>query len=215
MFGETRRRLTTRLRSRNERGSVAIEAAFIFPILILILFGIIEFSPLSQDHVALSAAVRSGARTASAEPRMSTFSTDAASAVLKAGTGMPFSNVQEMWVYEANAGGYPTNGGSISATTGSFTSCTTRCLVFHHANGAFHRTPDHGVRRSSTRALVMRHDKCRRLHQGTTSICFGPVWQWGRHHRSRGASIRADSCVPAPAIRPMQVAAHGTGRMSR
>lgn len=68
---------------------------------------------------------------------MSTFSTDAASAVLKAGTGMPFSNVQEMWVYEANAGGYPTNGGSISATTGSFTSCTTRCLVFHYANGAF------------------------------------------------------------------------------
>lgn len=120
-----------------ERGAVAVEAALIFPVLVLMLFGIIEFSLFLRDHVALSAAVRSGARTASAEPRMSTFATDAAGAVLRAGTGMPFSTVQEMWVYEANAGGYPTNGGSTSATTGAFTSCTTNCLVFQYSGGSF------------------------------------------------------------------------------
>ena len=120
-----------------DRGAVAVEAALIFPVLVLMLFGIIEFSLFLRDHVALSAAVRSGARTASAEPRMSTFSTDAAGAVLRAGTGMPFSTVEEMWVYEANAGGYPTNGGSTSGTTGSFTSCTTNCLVFHYSGSSF------------------------------------------------------------------------------
>jgi hypothetical protein len=73
---------------------------------------------------------------------MSTFSTDAAAAVLRAGTGMPFSSVEEMWVYESNAGGYPTNGGSTSATTGAFTSCTDRCVVFHYSGGSFTTTSD-------------------------------------------------------------------------
>ncbi|MGA9146891.1 MAG: TadE/TadG family type IV pilus assembly protein [Candidatus Nanopelagicales bacterium] len=125
-----------------DRGAVAVEAALIFPVLVLMLFGIVEFSLFLRDHVALSAAVRSGARTASAEPRMSTFSADAAGAVLRAGTGMPFSSVEEMWVYESNAGGYPTNGGSTSATTGAFTSCTDRCVVFHYSGGSFTTTSD-------------------------------------------------------------------------
>ncbi len=133
----TRRR---KFRRGADSGAVAVEAAFIFPILVLVLFGIIEFSLFLRDHVALAAAVRSGARTASAEPRMSTFGTDAAGAVLKAGTGMPFSTVQQMWVYEANAGGYPTNGGSASQTTGDFNTCTTRCMVYTYSGGSFSKT---------------------------------------------------------------------------
>lgn len=71
---------------------------------------------------------------------MSTFGPDAASAVLRAGTGMPFSSVEQMWIYEANAGGYPTNGGDASLTTGGFTSCTTRCMVYTYSNGSFSQT---------------------------------------------------------------------------
>lgn len=133
-------RLNRRFPRNPQRGAIAVEAAFIFPVLVLVLFGIIEFSLFLRDHVALSAATRSGARTASAEPRMSTFGPDAAAAVLKAGTGMPFSNVQQMWVYEANAGGYPTNGGSASATTGNFNTCTTRCMVYTYSGGSFSQT---------------------------------------------------------------------------
>lgn len=114
----------------DDRGSVAVEAAIVFPILIVILFGIVEFAMALRDHVALSAAARSGARTASAEPRMSTFATDAVGAVGKAGTTLPLGVIQELWVYEANAGGYPTNGGSTSATTGDFTSCATKCIKY-------------------------------------------------------------------------------------
>lgn len=124
----------------DDSGAVAVEAAFIFPILVLILFGIIEFSLFLRDHVALSAAVRSGARTASAEPRMSTFKADAAGAVLRAGTGMPFSKVHQMWVYEANAGGYPTNGGSTAGTSGNFDNCTTKCVVFTYNGSSFSET---------------------------------------------------------------------------
>lgn len=51
---------------------------------------------------------------------------------------MPLSTVQQMWVYEANAGGYPTNGGSITETTGNFNTCTTRCIVYTYTpSGGF------------------------------------------------------------------------------
>lgn len=119
-----------RLRASGDGGSVAVEAAIIFPIFVVVLFGIIEFSMALRDHVALSAAARSGARTASAEPRMSTFATDAMSAVTRAGTTLPLGTIEELWVYQANAGGYPTNSGSIHDTTGAFTSCSTKCVRF-------------------------------------------------------------------------------------
>jgi len=128
----------------DERGAVAVEAAFIFPIFILILFGIIEFSLFLRDHVALSAAVRSGARTASAEPRMETFATDAAAAVLRAGTGMPFSSVDEMWIYEASPAGYPANVGPgqlpRNSNANTFTTCTSNCLVFTYSDSSFTQT---------------------------------------------------------------------------
>lgn len=123
-----------RRKLRDDAGSVAVEAAIIFPILALILFGIVEFSMVLRDHVAVTAAARSGARTASAEPRMSSFASDAALAVARAGTAMPLSTIQQLWVYEANAGGYPTNGGSITSTTGNFNSCSTRCIVFTYSD---------------------------------------------------------------------------------
>ncbi|MGV1036099.1 MAG: TadE/TadG family type IV pilus assembly protein [Candidatus Nanopelagicales bacterium] len=129
---------TARLhRQRQERGSVAIEAALVIPMLMLVLFGIVEFSMLLRDHVSLTAAARSGARIGSAEPRMSTFTTDMAAAVARAGTGMPASTIQELWVYEANVKGYPTNGGSILGTGTTFTACTTRCKRFTYSGGSF------------------------------------------------------------------------------
>lgn len=129
--------MARRHRERADRGSVAIEAALVIPVLMLVLFGIVEFSMLLRDHVALTAAARSGARMGSAEPRMSTFATDMAAAVARSGTGMPASTIQELWVYEANVKGYPTNGGSILGTGTTFTTCDTRCRRFTYAGGTF------------------------------------------------------------------------------
>lgn len=115
----------------NDCGAVAIEAALIFPILVLIMFGVIEFSLMLRDHVSLTAAARSGVRTASAEPRIATFDADAAAALARAGVAMPMSSIDEMWVYESNVAGYPTNGGSqVASTPTTFTTCTTRCVKF-------------------------------------------------------------------------------------
>ena len=120
---------------KGDRGAVAVEAAFIFPVLIFILFGIIEFSLVLRDHVAITSAVRAGARTASAEPRMSTFDSDAAATVLRAGTGMPMSTVQEVWIYEATNEGYPL--GTAANSTTPFDTCTTNCVKYtYHAKTA-------------------------------------------------------------------------------
>ncbi len=50
---------------REERGAVAVELAFVLPILILLLFGIVEFSIAYNRTQALHAAAREGARVAS------------------------------------------------------------------------------------------------------------------------------------------------------
>ena len=71
---------------------------------------------------------------------MSSFADDSVGAMARAGTALPLGVMEEMWVYEANAGGYPTNGGSISSTTGSFTACTTHCLKYTKTGESYSAT---------------------------------------------------------------------------
>src|SRR4051794_10410786 len=54
-------------RPRDDRGAVAVEAAFITPVLLLLVFGMIDMSLLIKDNVAVVSSVRAGARVASAE----------------------------------------------------------------------------------------------------------------------------------------------------
>jgi len=107
-------------RRRDDEGAVAVEAALLIPVIILMLFGIIEFAMVMRDYVALTSAARTGARTASAEPRTASFTQDAANSVARASTSMPGSTVQELWVYEVPTG----NDGKPPAT------CSTRCVRY-------------------------------------------------------------------------------------
>lgn len=111
-------------RRRGERGAVAIEAAILTPLLLLLVFGIIEFGFLFKDWLAITSSVRAGTRMASAEPRFATFAQDAANQVAKEGAALDMGNVQELWVYKAAADGYPVGG------TSAFTSCSA-CVKFH------------------------------------------------------------------------------------
>lgn len=52
-------------REHGDRGAVSVELAFVLPILILLLFGIVEFSIAYNRTQALHAAAREGARVAS------------------------------------------------------------------------------------------------------------------------------------------------------
>jgi Flp pilus assembly protein TadG len=60
----TSRTFTSASRRRSERGSAAVEFAILLPVLILLLFGIIEFSIAYNHQQGLHAAAREGARVA-------------------------------------------------------------------------------------------------------------------------------------------------------
>lgn len=111
---------------RSDVGAVAVEAAIVLPLLIAVLLGLIETAMLLRAGVGLSSAVRSAARTASAEPRQESFAIDAVEALARAGTGVALTQINEVWVYRANQEGYPGADGVADFSAG----CATACLRF-------------------------------------------------------------------------------------
>jgi Flp pilus assembly protein TadG len=102
-----------------ERGAALVEAAILMPVVLLIVFGAIEFSSLYKDAATLSSATRAGGRTASAEPRNANMPTDTAAAVSTALSTFPSSAPQQLWVYDATFSSNPP--GSCSGNCVSFT----------------------------------------------------------------------------------------------
>ena len=119
----TRTRARTGLLSRSERGASAVEAAIVTPVVVAMLFGIIEFGMLFKDYLGAQAMLRAGVRVASAEPRNSTFATDAVAKMQETGTVLNPVDVKELWVYKANPGNDYPSGYS------NFSNCTT-CVKF-------------------------------------------------------------------------------------
>jgi Flp pilus assembly protein TadG len=109
-------------RSKGERGAALIEAAIMIPVVMLVTFGMIEFSSAYQSSSAATAAARSGARVASAEALLPNYALDAAAAAATALHVIGGNEPLEMWVYKADANGYP--------DSGNFTSCTTHCIKY-------------------------------------------------------------------------------------
>jgi hypothetical protein len=109
-----------------ETGAVAVEAAIVLPLLVAVLLGLVETAMLLRGSIGLSSAVRSAARTASAEPRQESFATDAMAALARAGTGVALTQISEVWVYRANKDGYPGPDGGGGFAAG----CSTACLKF-------------------------------------------------------------------------------------
>jgi hypothetical protein len=112
-----------RVRWSSERGAALVETAILIPVVVLITFGMIEFSSAYQSSSVASAASRSGARVASAEALLPTFATDAALAAGTALRTVGSDEPQEMWVYKADdTTGLP--------ASGNFASCTTKCIKY-------------------------------------------------------------------------------------
>lgn len=134
-----------RLRARSERGAVVVEAALVTPLLMLLIFGIIEMALLMKDDVAVTSAVRNGGRIASANAgagpggvaaddgsctspcspaNAPMFAQLAANAIQTAGSALPKDSIQELWVYKANNKGFPGSDGSTAMT------CGTNCVKY-------------------------------------------------------------------------------------
>ena len=117
-----------RQRKSGERGSAAVEAALVTPLVMALLFGIIELGFLFKDYLAATGAVRSGVRIASATPRNATFAQAAADKVALAGGAMNLNDVKQLWVYKVALASDKPEGFT------DFTSCTV-CVTFRWDDG--------------------------------------------------------------------------------
>jgi len=119
-------------RGRGDGGAVAVEAALVTPVLMLMLFGIVELSLLLKDDLSVSAAARAGARTGAALPRFDDGTTDfaqqAANQVARSAGALNLSAVS-LTIYEADPAGNPQAGGTPA-------DCTSSCVHFSYDTGA-------------------------------------------------------------------------------
>jgi Flp pilus assembly protein TadG len=63
--------MNKRLDIRNERGQTMVEFVLVLPVLMVVLFGIIQFGLAFNNYVALTDSVRAGARTAAVSAQTS------------------------------------------------------------------------------------------------------------------------------------------------
>jgi Flp pilus assembly protein TadG len=122
-------RLARRRGTEGERGAALVEFAFIAPILMVLVLGIVEFGIAWNEKSQAEAAVRSGGRIASASSRSDTLTKNAAAAVSSALQALPSSEPQYVLVYRIPAGAddSPPNGGA---------SCSANCNKFNWVSGA-------------------------------------------------------------------------------
>jgi Flp pilus assembly protein TadG len=116
-----------RRRLSGERGGSAVEAALVTPVVMAMIFGIIESGFVFKDYLAVGGAVRSGARVASAAPRNAAFAQKTADKVASTGGAMNLLDVQEMWVYKVGSTvGSATDKPCVAGTVAANTPCTAR-----------------------------------------------------------------------------------------
>jgi hypothetical protein len=110
-------RAFSRLRH-GERGASAVEFAIIFPVVLLVTLGIMEFALLLRDYNGVTNLARDASRIASANPRVGTvaghkgppdasFAYLASQVVESSGSAIPKDSIIDLWVYLANREGYP------------------------------------------------------------------------------------------------------------
>jgi hypothetical protein len=89
---------------RNENGAALIEAAIVLPLLLILVFGALEFSMAFNQSGTLAAAARAGARTASTLAKDPAYAVKAANAVAAALQTTGPTQVDEVWIYKVAPG---------------------------------------------------------------------------------------------------------------
>jgi hypothetical protein len=139
--------LRTRMCRRREDGVAAVEFALVMPLLVMLIFGIIEFSLALRDHTVVTSNARTAARVAATgagagpgtcftgpeEPPCTPASTpalaqEAADAIQRSGTAMPEDYIDFLLVYKANSDGYP--GAEGNTTMPDDCSAVENCVMF-------------------------------------------------------------------------------------
>jgi hypothetical protein len=81
-----------------------VEAAFVFPVLAILAFGLIEFGLVLKDYLTVANMTRAGARMAVASGARSTADYDILQSLNTAGTALGSGNLQYVVVFKATSG---------------------------------------------------------------------------------------------------------------
>ncbi|HLI55396.1 MAG TPA: TadE/TadG family type IV pilus assembly protein, partial [Actinomycetota bacterium] len=111
-----------------------MEAALIIPILLAVSLGLVEYGLVFQEVLNLASVTRSAARLATAEPRTSAsnphqYADDGAAAAAAALDDINPTEIQQLWIYKADANGLPIDNQANSPTHG-FTSYCKTCWIY-------------------------------------------------------------------------------------
>lgn len=131
---------------RDERGASAVEAAFVTPVILLLMVGILEFGFFFKDSLSASQAVKAGVRLASSQPRQGGYAQAAADRVQESSGALGRGAIQQLWVYKAN----PTNNFPLGRS--DFGDCST-CVKFTWNGSSF-------VAAGSPTWAASTHDAC-------------------------------------------------------
>jgi hypothetical protein len=105
-----------------------VEAAIVMPLLMLLVFGIIEWGLAFLSATSTNSAARSGARTASALTQNTSYAQQAVLAVEQNLKGaLPFATPEELWIYRVPASSTDDSGFPEGQT--SFV-CGTNCIKY-------------------------------------------------------------------------------------
>lgn len=94
-------------RARGDRGAVLVEAAFVLPVLLTLVFGIVEFGFAWRDKITVETATRAGARTASNLGPTAQADYNTLQTVLSAISSIPTANVDLIIIFDASTSGTP------------------------------------------------------------------------------------------------------------
>ena len=91
-----------RIRTRDDNGQTMVEFILVLPVLLIVLFGIVQFGITFKDYVTLTDAVRAGARTAAVSRNSADPTADTIARVKSASDLTPASvavTVTSTWVH--------------------------------------------------------------------------------------------------------------------
>jgi hypothetical protein len=119
--------LTGQGKPANERGAALLEFALVAPILILLVFGIIEYGMFFKDYLTVSNTTRAGARVGSAAGSNADADYQILQAVKTAAAALPggANSIEWVTIYRS-----ATTGGGPTATCQTTSSAADRCNVY-------------------------------------------------------------------------------------
>ena len=102
-------RRSSSIARRSQRGAVVVEAAIVFPLILIVVFGMLEAGLYFKDALSLSDVVRDAARAGAAHGNSPDADYWILQTLIEEGSALPQSQIQEVIVYNAASTPTPPN----------------------------------------------------------------------------------------------------------